>query len=365
MRQFAEIKEITEAEDIWMDNIQEVAWKILDNAFIQDCDIQGIKKYENMLEIMPDIAASLENRKQDVLMHINNKPPYTYRTLLKKLEVLYGNGNYDVSGNLGKYTIDVVIHSELCGQKKVLETMLGWFLPLNMVFTAKNEVLRHFKIYILEEMDIIKTSLGAQVNFWECDILNGTRLLDGSVFVDAKKRYSLVLGIKNGIKLHTNENIDADRVYINILSCFNVFENISRVNTAFWLGCSGLWCSGSGNVPGEYMPLKITLPVKASVVQDMAISSLASNSIKACIEEKTGIKTVSRASINFWQDSRQTPGGMCQGIHASTRYMAEAFIFETIGDVTITCRRNLYYIDGTEPLDGSRLVNAFYGKENI
>lgn len=43
MQQFAEFKEITAAEDPWMDNIQGQAGKILDNAFIQDCDIQGIK----------------------------------------------------------------------------------------------------------------------------------------------------------------------------------------------------------------------------------------------------------------------------------------------------------------------------------
>lgn len=34
MQQFAEFKEITAAEDPWMDNIQGLAGKILDNAFI-------------------------------------------------------------------------------------------------------------------------------------------------------------------------------------------------------------------------------------------------------------------------------------------------------------------------------------------
>ena len=33
--------------------------KILDNAFIKDCNIQGIKKYENMLGTMPDMASGI------------------------------------------------------------------------------------------------------------------------------------------------------------------------------------------------------------------------------------------------------------------------------------------------------------------
>lgn len=359
MQQFAEFKEITAAEDPWMDNIQEQAGKILDNAFIQDCGIQGIKRYENMLGIMPDMAESLEERKQAVLMHLNNKPPYTYRTLLKKLEVLYGAGNYEVSGDLSRYIINVRVHSELRGQKKVVETMLGWFLPVNMEFTAVNEVLRHFIINILEEMDVTKIRLHTQLNFWGCDILNGTRLLDGSVLVDAKKRYNLVLGIKNGIKFNISENMDTDRVYINILSCFNVHENINGLKAVFKLGCSGLWFPV--NVPGGYnMPLKVAMPVKANVVQDMDTVSLANGIIKVQAEEKTGVAAVSRAAVNFWQD-----GSKGKALTAGTMHMVAARVSETLGDVTITYRRNLCYLDGSEPLDGSRLVNAFYKKESV
>ena len=359
MQQFAEFKEITAAEDPWMDNIQEQAGKILDNAFIQDCGIQGIKRYENMLGIMPDMAESLEERKQAVLMHLNNKPPYTYRTLLKKLEVLYGAGNYEVSGDLSRYIINVRVHSELRGQKKVVETMLGWFLPVNMEFTAVNEVLRHFIINMLEEMDVTKIRLHTQLNFWGCDILNGTRLLDGSVLVDAKKRYNLVLGIKNGIKFNISENMDTDRVYINILSCFNVHENINGLKAVFKLGCSGLWFPV--NVPGGYnMPLKVAMPVKANVVQDMDTVSLANGIIKVQAEEKTGVAAVSRAAVNFWQD-----GSKGKALTAGTMHMVAARVSETLGDVTITYRRNLCYLDGSEPLDGSRLVNAFYKKESV
>ncbi|MDE7052204.1 MAG: phage tail protein [Lachnospiraceae bacterium] len=80
------------------------------------------------------------------------------------------------------------------------------------------EYIISFIIHMPEEMDVTKIRLHTQLNFWGCDILNGTRLLDGSVLVDAKKRYNLVLGINNRLKFSISENIDADRVYINYIT---------------------------------------------------------------------------------------------------------------------------------------------------
>ena len=184
-------------------------------------------------------------------------------------------------------------------------------------------------------------------------------MLDGSVLVDAKKRYNLVLGIKNGIKFSINEDMDTDRVYINILSCFNVHESINGLKTVFKLGRSGFWFHGS--VPGGYkMPLKMAVPIKASVVQDMDAVSVVNGIIKVQAEEKTGAALGLKASAGYWQDGRKEKAST-----AGTSYTAEIHVSEKIVGVTITYRRNLCYLDGSEPLDGSRLVNAFYGKEDI
>lgn len=223
------------------------------------------------------------------------------------------------------------------------------------------EYIINFIINISEEMDVTKIRLHTQLNFWGCDILNGTRLLDGSVLVDAKKRYNLVLGIKNGIKFSINEDMDTDRVYINILSCFNVHETIDGLKAVFQLGRSGFWFHGSGGMPGGYkMPLKVAVPVKASVVQDINAVSMANGIIKVQVEEKTGTALGLKASAGYWQDGRKE-----KALTAGTSYTAEIHVSEKIGGVTITYRRNLCYLDGSGMLDGSRLVNAFYGKEDI
>lgn len=298
MQQFSEIKEIMKTEDIELDIANKYLEKILDDAFIKDCSENGIKRYEDILKIVPNATDSLEARKLSVLRKWNNVLPYTYRMLLKKLEVLYGVGNYEVLGDLQRYKICVIVHSELRGQKKTVETMLDDLLPMNMMFSAKNEVLRYFSVNILEEMNVSAVKIRIQCFFWSCNILNGAKFLDGSALLNARKRYDLILGIKNSIKINIKENVNSGGLFFNIPSCFVVSEKVHSANV-----------------------------IKNAI-----------NFIEIIYSAKASIKTTHGTVVRT---------------------------HERIGDVTITYRRNLHYLDGTERLDGSRLLNAFYGKEMI
>ena len=84
---------------------------------------------------------------------------------------------------------------------------------------------------------------------------------------------------------------------------------------------------------------------------------------KVYIEEKTGVVVAVKASVNFLEGCHQT--AYSAGTVTKTRHMAVVKTTGTIENITITYKRNLHYLDGSELLDGSRLVNAFYGKESI
>ncbi len=210
-----------------------------------------------------------------------------------------------------------------------------------------------FIIRFPEEMDVTNINLHTQLPFWGCDVLNGTRLLDGSAYVDGKRRYDLVLNIKNGIKVYVKEVMDADRVSIKILSCFNVHESTSSLKAVFKLGCSGFWKFLNNDVH-----LKMVLPVRTNVVQAMDVPCIANGSIKVHTEEKTDVASAYIAAVNFWE-------GSAWQVITKVRNRAVVRVHEAIGDVTVTYRRNLHYVDGAELLDGSRLLNAFYVKEDI
>lgn len=304
MLQFPEIKEIMAAEDADFDNINSSIQKILDEAFIKDCSIYGIKRYESILGITPGVLEPLETRRVNVLMQWNSTIPYTYRTLLKKLEVLYGAGNYEVSGDLQRYYIHVIVHSELQGQKKILYTMLGRFLPMNMAFTAKNEVLRNFIIYIPEKMDVPVMEMRTFFHFWDCDILNGSRLLDGSVLLCARRRYNLVPWVKyNGIK----------------------------------------------------MPVHVIADVPAVLIKGVLYHGRQQ-------DIKAGTTYYSR--VNFWEHTGSGQAG-CRTGKTNMSFKAAIETHENIGEVSITYKRNLCYLDGSVLLDGSKVLNALYMEEEV
>ncbi len=271
------------------------------------------------------------------------------------LETLFGKGKiaswYEYGGQ--PYHFRVSVHgSPVKDTHNKFKEMLKYVKATRSVLDAVEYII-DFIIRFPEEMDVTKIHMHTQLPFWGCDVLNGTRLLDGSAYVDGKRRYDLVLGIGNGIKIYIKEVMDTDRVCIKILSCFNVHESTSSLKAVFKLGCSGFWKFLNNDVH-----LKMVLPVRTNVVQAMDVPCIANGSVKVHTKEEAGMASAYIAAVNFWE-------GSTGQVTVKVRHRATIRVHEAIGDVTVTYRRNLHYVDGAELLDGSRLLNAFYGKEDI
>lgn len=140
MQNFKEIKEITNAEQKEVDLIDGEISKVLDNAFIESCDEYGIKKYEKLVGVTPSAQDTLESRKARVLIRWNDFIPYTYRVLIRKLNILCGVNNYDISGNLENYELMLKTVLSLPSQSQEIEIMLDKMLPMNMSLTIFNEL---------------------------------------------------------------------------------------------------------------------------------------------------------------------------------------------------------------------------------
>lgn len=140
MQEFFEMKEIMKTEDVEMDVIDTGIEKVLDNAFIQDCDEYGIKKYETLLSIMPSSQDTLESRKSRVFLRWNDDIPYTYRVLIRKLNAFCGVNNYTLTGDESAYYLHFETSLGLFGQVKELEEMLEKMLPVNIFYELSNNL---------------------------------------------------------------------------------------------------------------------------------------------------------------------------------------------------------------------------------
>ena len=127
MRRFKELQQITSSEDKQMVEIDSCISRMIDEAFITDCDEYGVEKYENLLGIMPASGDTLSERKERVLVHWCDFLPYTVRTLIRKLNVYCGD-DFEISGSLADYELE--IHTHILSQVAEREV---WKFVLQMI----------------------------------------------------------------------------------------------------------------------------------------------------------------------------------------------------------------------------------------
>lgn len=132
MKRYREMQEIARVEDMQFGRMDDCMNKILNNAFIEDADEYGIKKYESLLGIVPETDDSITSRRARVLLYWNNTIPYTYKNLIEKLNMYCGVNNYDVEADLEHYYLSLSIYEKINIEEieKFLETML----PCNIVY---------------------------------------------------------------------------------------------------------------------------------------------------------------------------------------------------------------------------------------
>lgn len=140
MQNFTEIKQITKVEQTEVNSLDFEIGRVLDNAFIEDCDEYGIKKYEKLVGVTPTAQDTLESRKSRVLIRWNDFIPYSYKVLIRKLNIFCGVNNYDISGDLKNYELFISTHLSIVGQTTELEKMLDKMLPVPIVFTLFNDL---------------------------------------------------------------------------------------------------------------------------------------------------------------------------------------------------------------------------------
>lgn len=83
-----------DAENIELLKFQAFVTRILDNFFIQTCDVQTIEYWETLLDIKLYGNPTLDERREMILLHLNNSDPITDPFVKQVMHNLFGQGNY-------------------------------------------------------------------------------------------------------------------------------------------------------------------------------------------------------------------------------------------------------------------------------
>lgn len=140
LREYEEIKSALKAENPEFKLIWEQTEKILDNSFIDRADEYGIKRFEKLLGILPEADSNIEVRRSVVKAKWLSKLPYTYRMLLKQLEIICGDDFSVTKSFETDYYLRVVTH--LRDYEKALEVkkLLDEMIPANMRLNYHNSI---------------------------------------------------------------------------------------------------------------------------------------------------------------------------------------------------------------------------------
>ncbi len=273
----------------------------------QTC-IWSIGIWEWVYGIATDETLQLEYRRQRILAKVLETKPVNIEVMRHGVARITGC-DVDITDFAGPYSFALKIH--------MLEN--GNVIPYNSVreYIRKTKpshlaaFLNWIFLVVINNMQIEQffypcVWLHWRIPFWDCYFLDGTRILDGSILLNAKRRYNLRIGLIFLMDLYLNDK----KWYDNKVS----IEFLTSLKTDY-------------------------LDSKKEYIQNVCVAYLVS------------IKT-------SYMDKRHNQ-------NISIKFSAAIEASENIGSTKVINRRNTYYLDGSVIMDGSRLLNAFYKEEEI
>lgn len=159
-----EFKQLAILENEEFKSIWEVLFKWFKNRFVSETDLEGVRRWEQMLKIIPSKEATLEDRKQFILRRINTILPYTIRRLQQILNAVYGDDFAVVSTNK-KYELWVDIDNRIILKTPSMRTLLRAIIPANLIIKILQELNADLFLYaggIVSNVNTIQITMGKE-----------------------------------------------------------------------------------------------------------------------------------------------------------------------------------------------------------
>lgn len=138
------------------------SWESLDNAlndqFISDATRNGVSRLEKIMKIVPKEDASLDERKFTISVKNSEQPPFTITALKNQLNLLCGEGEYEVTRNVATKMLIVKVALTAKNNYNAVGELLERFVPANMVIDLGLKYNRHSAIekYKHEQLESLK-----------------------------------------------------------------------------------------------------------------------------------------------------------------------------------------------------------------
>lgn len=105
--------------------------RLLMNTFVDETDLEGVKRWEKLLNIIPDAEMTLEDRRESVKVKLAGRRPFTKRKLEEILNQIAGAGEYTaVMTDTFQLTVKLAITSKY--KRGAVSDLIRQIAPANI-----------------------------------------------------------------------------------------------------------------------------------------------------------------------------------------------------------------------------------------
>lgn len=149
----------------------------LNNAFIQTCDVETLRKFEKICNIVSNENLSLELRRSQVLQVFAAVLPYTEPKLKELLNAVCGVGNWRLTKNINGYEMHVDIFESFTDIIETLQATFVTYIPAHIQWlitkniTTDLEGSTYFGGWLVKEINLeLRDNLPD--NYWNLELTN-------------------------------------------------------------------------------------------------------------------------------------------------------------------------------------------------
>ncbi len=180
-RSIKDYKVLLETETPELIQLFEELEQLQKNGFITTADLQGIKRWEQLLNIIPD-SIDLEERRATVLGRWNRSLPYTLHRLKECLDVLVGRNGYQIDLQPQAYLFELFAEDQPLSMLHTMRSLVKEMLPANLVFRLCNNIRLNTDIVLTYN---ITQDFYTEYSIFPTIIRN---YMDGSVWMNGRYR---------------------------------------------------------------------------------------------------------------------------------------------------------------------------------
>lgn len=149
----------------------------LNNAFIQTCDVETLRKFEKICNIVSNENLSLELRRSQVLQVFAAVLPYTEPKLKELLNAVCGVGNWRLTKNINGYEMHVDVFESFTDIIEALQATFVTYIPAHIQWlitkniTTNLEGSTYFGGWLVKEINLeLRDNLPD--NYWNLELTN-------------------------------------------------------------------------------------------------------------------------------------------------------------------------------------------------